>query len=142
MDIKQLARVGVVSSVDAAAGTARVAFTDLDNTVSQDLRILTRGSKHDKDYWIPDIDEQVVCLMLTNTSGRGVCAGVILGTFYSRTDAPVENSADVRGITFGDGSVVRHDRGSGNMTIHATGNIDLVADGKVTIQGSTVHINE
>ena len=74
MDIKQLARIGVVSSVDAAAGTARVAFTDLDNTVSQDLRILTRGSKHDKDYWIPDIDEQVVCLMLPNTSGRGVCA--------------------------------------------------------------------
>ena len=142
MDIKQLVRVGVISSVDAAAGTARVAFTDLDNTVSHDLRILTRGSKRDKDYWIPDIDEQVVCLMLPNASGRGVCAGVILGTFYSRTDSPAESSADVRGITFGDGSVARHDRGSGSMTIHAAGDLELIADGNVIIQGSTVHINE
>lgn len=87
MDIKSLIRVGSVSSVNPANGTARVAFEANDDNVTYELPVLTRGSKANKDYWIPDIDEQVVCLFLPNTSGRGVCQGFILGTFYSRTGA-------------------------------------------------------
>ena len=79
MNIKSLIRVGSVSSVNPANGTARVAFEANDDNVTYELPVLTRGSKANKDYWIPDIDEQVVCLFLPNTSGRGVCQGFILG---------------------------------------------------------------
>lgn len=141
MDIKKLIRVGTVSSVNAAAGTVRVAFAAQDDMVTYELPVITRGSKNNKDYWLPDVDEQVLCLFLPNTSGRGVCDGYVLGTFYSSVDAPVENSGDVHAVKYGDGSVIKHDRKTGKLTINATGDIDIIAGGKVTINGTTINLN-
>ncbi|WP_418599177.1 hypothetical protein [Phascolarctobacterium faecium] len=44
--------------------------------------IVNRGSLANKDYWIPDIDEQVLCLMMPNKSGLGLNEGFILGSFF------------------------------------------------------------
>lgn len=141
MDIKRLIRVGTVSSVNAAAGTVRVAFAAQDDMVTYELPVITRGSKNNKDYWLPDVDEQVLCLFLPNTSGRGVCDGFVLGTFYSSVDAPVENSGDVHAVKYGDGTIIKHDRSTGKLTIKATGDIDIIAGGKVTINGQTIYLN-
>ena len=103
--------------------------------------IVNRGSMVDKDYWIPDIDEQVLCLMMPNKSGQGLNEGFILGSFFSAEDAPQERSADVRAVKFGDGTVIKHDRSSGKLTINVTGDIDIVAGGAVTIKGTIVNIN-
>lgn len=139
--IKNIIRIGRVSSVDVNTNTARVAFSDKDDLVSGNLMIVNRGSMADKDYWIPDIDEQVLCLMMPNKSGQGLNEGFILGSFFSTEDEPQERSADVRAVKFGDGTVIKHDRSTGNLTINATGNISIVAGGTVTIQGMTVKIN-
>ncbi len=141
MDIKRLIRVGTVSSVNAAAGTVRVAFAAQDDMVTYELPVITRGSKNNKDYWLPDVDEQVLCLFLPNTSGRGVCDGFVLGTFYSSVDAPVENSGDVHAVKYGDGTIIKHDCSTGKLTINATGDIDIIAGGKVTINGQTIYLN-
>ena len=141
MDIKRLVRVGTVSSVNAAAGTGRVAFAAQDDMVTYELPVITRGSKNNKDYWLPDVDEQVLCLFLPNTSGRGVCDGFVLGTFYSSVDAPVENSGDVHAVKYGDGTIIKHDRSTGKLTINATGDIDIIAGGNVTINGQTIYLN-
>lgn len=141
MDIKRLIRVGTVSSVNAAAGTVRVAFAAQDDMVTYELPVITRGSKNNKDYWLPDVDEQVLCLFLPNTSGRGVCDGFVLGTFYSNVDAPVENSGDVHAVKYGDGTIIKHDRSTGKLTINATGDIDIIAGGKITINGQTIYLN-
>lgn len=141
MDIKRLIRVGTVSSVNAAAGTVRVAFAAQDDMVTYELPVITRGSKNNKDYWLPDVDEQVLCLFLPNTSGRGVRDGFVLGTFYSSVDAPVENSGDVHAVKYGDGTIIKHDRSTGKLTINATGDIDIIAGGKVTINGQTIYLN-
>ena len=141
MDIKSLVRVGVVSSVNPANGTARVAFNALDSVVSYDLPIITRGSKADKDYWIPDIDEQVLCLMQPDYNGRGSCVGYIVGTFYSSVDSPAENNADVRAIKFSDGTVIKHDRATGDLSVNATGNINIKAAGTITINGAKIKLN-
>lgn len=141
MDIKRLIRVGTVSSVNAAAGTVRVAFAAQDEMVTYELPVLTRGSKNNKDYWLPDVDEQVLCLFLPNVSGRGVCEGFVLGTFYSSVDAPVENSGDVHAVKYGDGTIIKHDRSTGKLIINATGDIDIIAGGKVTINGTTIKLN-
>ena len=139
--IKNIIRIGRLSSIDVNANTARVAFSDKDDLVSGNLMIVNRGSMVDKDYWIPDIDEQVLCLMMPNKSGQGLNEGFILGSFFSTEDEPQERSADVRAVKFGDGTVIKHDRSTGNLTINATGNISIVAGGTVTIQGMTVKIN-
>lgn len=141
MDIKKLIRVGTVSSVNAAAGTVRVAFAAQDDMVTYELPVITRGSKNNKDYWLPDVDEQVLCLFLPNTSGRGVCDGFVLGTFYSSIDAPVENSGDVHAVKYGDGTIIKHDRSTGKLTINATSDIDIIAGGKITINGQTIYLN-
>lgn len=141
MDIKKLIRVGTVSSVNAAAGSVRVAFAAQDDMVTYELPVITRGSKNNKDYWLPDVDEQVLCLFLPNTSGRGVCDGFVLGTFYSSVDAPVENSGDVHAVKYGDGTIIKHDRSTGKLTINATGDIDIIAGGNVTINGTTIKLN-
>lgn len=141
MDIKKLIRVGTVSSVNPAAGTVRVAFAAQDDMVTYELPVITRGSKNNKDYWLPDVDEQVLCLFLPNVSGRGVCDGFVIGTFYSSVDAPVENSGDVHAVKYGDGTIIKHDRRTGKLTINATGNIDIIAGGNVTINGQTINLN-
>lgn len=141
MDIKRLIRVGTVSSVNAAAGTVRVAFAAQDDMVTYELPVITRGSKNNKDYWLPDVDEQVLCLFLPNTSGRGVRDGFVLGTFYSSVDAPMENSGDVHAVKYGDGTIIKHDRSTGKLTINATGDIDIIAGGKITINGQTIYLN-
>lgn len=141
MDIKRLIRVGTVSSVNAAAGTVRVAFAAQDDMVTYELPVITRGSRSNKDYWLPDVDEQVLCLFLPNTSGRGICDGFVLGTFYSSVDAPVENSGDVHAVKYGDGTIIKHDRSTGKLTINATGDIDIIAGGKITINGQTIYLN-
>lgn len=139
--IKNIIRIGRVSSVDINTNTARVAFSDKDDLVSGNLMIVNRGSMVDKDYWIPDIDEQVLCLMMPNKSGQGLNEGFILGSFFSTEDGPQERSADVRAIKFGDGTVIKHDRSTGNLTINATGDISIVAAGTLTIRGAVVNIN-
>lgn len=141
MDIKSLIRIGTVSSVNVGACTARVVFTDVDSMVSAELPVLTQASKANKAYWLPDIDEQVLCVFLPNMSGNGASVGFILGCFYSTVDKPAETSADVRSVVFADGSVVRHDRASGDLTIHATGNINIIADGNITLNGATISLN-
>lgn len=139
--LRNVLRVGCVSSTNPAAGTARVYFPDKDNDVSKELFILNRASKDNKDYWVPDVDEQVLCLFLPNISGNGIQEGFILGSFYSTEDAPVLASNDKRGIHFSDGSYVVHDRATGNLDVHASGNINITANGTITINGAVVYIN-
>lgn len=141
MDIKKLIRIGTVSSVNATAGMVRVAFSAQDEMVTYELPVITRGSKGNKDYWLPDVDEQVLCIFLPNISGRGVCEGFVLGTFYSSVDTPAENSSDVHAFKYSDGSVIKHDRSTGKLTINATGDIDIIAGGNVTINGTTIKLN-
>lgn len=138
--IKNLIRTGRVSSINLKNNTCRVIFPDKNNSSSGELYLLNRGSKENKDYWVPDIDEQVLCLFLPNSS-KGLNSGWVLGSYFSETDAPQETSADVREIKFKDGSYVRHDRSTGNLTVSATGNITIQASGAVTINGAIVNIN-
>lgn len=131
--IKNIIRVGQVSSRNSVDMTVKVVFPGAENLVSADLAVLNRGSQNHKDYWVPDIGEQVLCIFTQNTSGNGSNEGYVLGSFFSQVDRPQVSEPNIRRVDFGDGSYVEHDRNTGNLTIHATGNI--------TITGKTVNIN-
>ncbi|RNB72181.1 phage baseplate assembly protein V [Brevibacillus panacihumi] len=117
MDItKNLIRVGRVSAVYPERCTARVVFDDRANLVSYELPTLGRGSLANKDYWLPDVDEQVWCLFLPNGNQQGV----ILGTTFNRADPPPDppvQDKDKRYFRFGDGTYIQYDRNSHTMTI-------------------------
>lgn len=97
----QQIKIGVVSTVDAAAGTVRVAFPDLDNMVSGDLPVLTIGRL----FAMPVPGDNAVCLLL----GDGLGAGYFLGSFYAgtapntSTGAVLSGSLTVTGTLYGGG---------------------------------------
>ena len=124
MDIRDIFRIGKVSSVNGAACTVRVTFPDKDDMVSAELPIVVVGSHGTKGYWVPEVDTQVLCCFLPNPSGRGPNDGFVLGGFYSTEDPPEESNPKVRCIKLPDGCYIRFD-GAGNVHIHATGNLTL-----------------
>ena len=123
--LKDLIRVGRVSSVNSQNCTARVTFPDKDDMVSAELPIISIGSKQTKAYWLPAIDTQVLCIFTPNPSGKGLNDGFIIGCFYSTTDTPAENNEKVVSIHLDDGSYIRFD--NGNVEIHASKSLKLTA---------------
>ena len=121
MDIKQIRdifRIGRVSSVNAANCTARVTFPDKDDTagkglVSQELPIIVVGSHGTLGYWVPEVDTQVLCCFLPNPAGTGMNEGFI-------------QDENVRSIRFPDGSFFHFD-GKGTIRIHASSHLILTA---------------
>lgn len=82
-------RVGRVSSVDASNATARVVFPGDEDVVSYDLPIVVAGASRSMNYWVPVIDEQVLCLFLPSAIEQGF----IIGGFYSQAQTPPINDA-------------------------------------------------
>lgn len=121
--IRNISRVGIVSSVNPADMTARVTFPDRDDLVSADLHILTTGSQDTKVYWLPYVGEQVLCLFCVNDNN--LTEGYILGTMYNNKDTPPANGQGVRAVKFADGSTVINDNGA--ITVNATGSVTINA---------------
>lgn len=123
--VKNIIRIGKVSTVDPKTGTATVTFPDKDDLVSRSLPVLQLATKNNKTYWMPDIDSQVICAFQLNPSGYGLGAGAILGCLYSTTDPPEDTSENCKSIRFADGSSIVFE--DGNMTINLTGELTINA---------------
>lgn len=127
--LKNLIRVGRVSSVYPERCTARVVFDDRDDLVSYELTPLGRGSYRTKDYWMPDLDEQVLCLFLPN----GNAEGFILGTRFNDEDKPPVEEKEKRHLRFADGTFIEYDQKTHTLTIDL-----LPSNGTVVINGHLV----
>lgn len=137
MEVSKIIRYGRVSTTSPATATVRVLFDDEDEIVSYDLPVLQINSHKNKDYHMPDVGEQVVCLFLPN----GISAGFCLGAVYDTSNPPPRNSQDVRSVDFADGTTVEYNRGSHKLSINCVGDINIRATGQITINGATVSIN-
>lgn len=124
--LKNLIKVGRVSSVNPKTVTARVEF-EAQELVSSDLLILQRQTLKNKDYCLPDVGEHVVCIFLPT----GNAEGFILGAIYSSDDPPV-NNVNKRMVKFSDGTKVEYDRSSRTLTVDATGPINIVGNINLT----------
>ena len=92
-------RFGIVTNIDELKATARVQFQDSDGMVSYWLSVLQSKTYRDKFYILPDLGEQVVCLMDKNLE-----EGVILGAIYSGMDECPVISKDKVSVKFQDGA--------------------------------------
>lgn len=86
-------------------GRLRVVFTEFDQMLSYWLPLVVPKTQNDKAYWIPDVGEQVVCLMDAHDEN-----GVVLGAIYSQLDSTPVQSADKFHLGFKDGTSVEYDR--------------------------------
>lgn len=134
--LKSIIRIGEVSSVDAAKGTARVVFDDFDSTVSYDLQVICRNTFANRDYAMPDVGEDVICIFLPT----GTEAGFILGSVYAGEITPPESTIDRRCVEFSDKSKFMYDRAAHVFTASIGDTSITVNETGVDVQSnSTVH---
>jgi phage baseplate assembly protein gpV len=98
-------RVGIVKEQDSAQARVRVVFEEFDQMLSYWLQVLASKTQDDKSYWMPDVGEQVVCLMDERDE-----AGVVLGAIYSAADIPPVDSSDKYHLAFKDDTSIEYDR--------------------------------
>lgn len=139
--INELVRVGVVTNTYPQTGTVRVHLVDVDDSVSYELPMLFRKTFNDKEYWMPDIGEHVVCLF----SGQGLEQGFVLGAIYCTADPVPVSSQDKCHITFNDGTVIEYDRAAhklladvkGDIEVKTTGRCDVDCQSQIYIKSAT-----
>ena len=135
--LNDLIKVGEVSSIDPATGTARVVFDDEDGTVSYDLPILQRNTYKTKDFHSVTVGEDVLCLFLPT----GPEEGFILGSFYAGEITPPESTKDRRTIVFEDGTVIRYDMASHTATVIIGGTQIVANQTNVTVNCANATVN-
>ncbi|MBE8611536.1 phage baseplate assembly protein V [Morganella morganii] len=121
---------GTVSAVDAKTVRARVRLPDHDNLRTWWLDVMQNNTYRNKDYFLPDVGEQVKVLMTPD----GV-EGVILGAVYSDKDPAAINNPDKRRTDFADGTYVEYDRKQNAMIIGGTiRTLTLATHSDITVQ--------
>ncbi|GAQ24213.1 phage baseplate assembly protein V [Tepidanaerobacter syntrophicus] len=131
--LKNIIKVGVVSSVNPSKSTARVVF-GAQNVVSHNLVVLQRQTRNNKDYYMPDVGEQVVCIFLPT----GNAEGFIIGSVYNDEDRPPTDDRNKRMVVFKDGTKIEYDSSKSTLTINATGPINIVANKDVNVTGDVI----
>ena len=123
--LSQYIFIGIVSQYGKTPGTVIVTRPDQEDRTSAELYCLCRCTKDTKDYWMPDIGEAVLCILLPNTNGKGPGEGFVIGAHYSEADTPAETDTSVRSIRYKDGSYYVNDNGA--ITLHASKSLTLTA---------------
>jgi phage baseplate assembly protein V len=127
-------QIGIVTAVDSAACKCRARFNDHGGMESWWLQVVQKKTLRDKHYWLPDIGEQVVCLLDDNAD-----SGVILGAIFSSPDPVPVDSLDKCHIAFADGTTVEYDRGAHKMKVAVVGGtLEATADISATITSPLV----
>ena len=114
-------RVGRISAINYAAGTARVVYADRDDEVTAELPLLS------DEYRMPEIGALVAVAHLSN----GSAAGIVLGRPWSDKHRPPESGANIYRKDLGASAgqaVIRYDGATLQLST-TTGDIRLV-DGK------------
>lgn len=148
--MSSLIRCGEVTAVSPEKHTARVTFDDEDGMTSYDLPVLSRNTYANRDYNLPDLGEDVVCLFLSS----GTEEGFIIGSFYAGEVTPPENDPNKRTVIFSDETRVSYDRSVHELTIEiegtkivanrqdvyveTTNNVTFIAGQKVNISAGTL----
>ena len=134
--------VGVVIDRDPATARVRVRIEGADAIASAWMPVIFAKTGDDKVCWLPDLDEQVACLVDPHAD-----FGVVLGSFYSALAAvPVEDpDGDKFHVRFKDGTTIEYDRATHHLAIdlvaedatvalNATGNVVVTTNANVTIE--------
>ncbi len=125
-------RFGIISQINPQTVQARVKFGD-DESTSFWLPILQTKTMKDKFYAMPDIGEQVVCLMDENSED-----GVVLGSIYSTEDTPVINTEKQISLNLENNSLINIDKETNTLTVTFQ-HINL--NGNINHNGTLINTN-
>ena len=141
-NLKGLIRVGKVSAIYPEKARARVVF-EAHKLVSYELTVIQKQTLKNRDYWMPDVGEYVLCVFLPT----GNASGFIIGSLYSEQNIPGLSSNDKRAIMFDDGTYIEYDRKAhlltldvpdGTINININGSINITATGNINVNGDVI----
>ncbi len=133
--IANIAQMGVIEQARySSPPMARVRIGDL---LTGWLRMGTMRAGGDKDWAVYEKGEEV---LVVATSGD-LRNGVIVCALNNGVNPGNSSSPDIRRTDFGNGTFIEHNRATGDLTIHATGKINIVAQGVMTLKGAQIHEN-
>jgi phage baseplate assembly protein V len=127
VNLKNLIRIGTVSSINYAKGTIRICLEDQDSVVTDELPMLSF------EYEMPNVDDPVLCLFL----GNGITNGFCLGRYFYADDQPNPNGADIYCKRFLRQARLVYDRSSKTLTLSIpdSNDMNVVIDGNLSITG-------
>ncbi|MDD3938079.1 phage baseplate assembly protein V [Rhodoferax sp.] len=130
-------KFGFVSAQDVAFGRVRLRLPDFDDLETAWLPVLHAKTHADKLWCLPDVGEQVACLL--DARGEG---GVVLGALFGVRDAPPAGaSADTHVVQFADGTRLEYDRGAHALSVQCVGALHVTCSGAVTLAAASVSID-
>ena len=125
---------GLVSAVDEAGHNLRVKIPALEDMETDWLPMTTPAAGGNQFYSLHDEGEQVVCLL--DARGENGC---VIGAIYSTADKPPASSKDNWVRRFKNGTIIEHDRKSGDVLVKTGGVVTIDADAVVkktlTVEG-------
>ena len=132
---------GTVAQVDDAGHQLRVQLPALDNLLTDWLPMITPAAGGNQFYSLPDEGELVVCLL--DARGEGGC---VIGAIYNAADTPPAASRDMWVRRFKNGTVITHNRKSGDVVVQTKGTVtidapDTVITGNATVQGLLTYLS-
>lgn len=121
--LKNLIRIGKISSVNAVKGTVRVVIEDQQDIVTDELPMLAF------EYYMPEVGNLVLCAFL----GNGISQGVCLGRYFSDQNPPPVTNPKIYSRDFGDGTSIQYNKTSKELSISAAGDLTISVEGNLTI---------
>jgi phage baseplate assembly protein V len=131
-DFRQSHKIGFVCArrVHSEEGPqVRVSQPDKDDLISDWLAVIQKSTIGTRDFWLPQLGEQVLFSTLPN----GPSKGFVHGSFYSKGTPSPTTSEHVRHTTFADGTVIEFDSSNSTFTIDSKGPVNLKTQGPVKL---------
>ncbi|OOF53993.1 phage baseplate protein [Rodentibacter genomosp. 2] len=119
---------GIVSAIDPKTHKVRCKIPALDDLETAWLSFLTPNAGGNQFYGLPDVGELVAILL--DARGEGGC---ILGAIYNEQDPTPVADSHIWMKQFSNGTVIKHDRSTGNVEVSAVGEVLIKSPSKVTI---------
>ncbi len=129
--LTRLVCVGEVVAIDPSQARVRVKLPSHDNLVTDFLPVLYSKTQLDKEYYIPDIGEQVLVLFVPL---EGFETGFVLGASYNDVDKVPVNSKDKWHKKFKDGTYMEYDRKEHVFRANIKGDAEINVEGNLIAQ--------
>ncbi|SCB71901.1 MULTISPECIES: phage baseplate assembly protein V [Snodgrassella] len=126
---------GLVEAIDAGRHMLKVNIPALENMHTDWLPMLTAAAGGNCFYSLPDVGELVACIL----DARGE-SGVVLGALYNQSDTAPAQSNDMWVKQFSNGTVISHDRKSGEVCVQTSGTVVVEAD-TVLVKASDITLD-
>ncbi|MEI6856795.1 phage baseplate assembly protein V [Psychrilyobacter sp.] len=128
-------RTGKVSSINYKEVSVSVEFDDSPGIISKELKVLSDHTSKEKDYSLPNVGEDVVCVFLPHAP----TVGFVLGSYYSGKNLPPD-TGEMKYILFPDGTKIKYNMETSVLEVDCVGEVNISSGVVVNIKGQEVNI--